>query len=213
MAHGPATARAGRQRSRGRNRPRHAPRTRADAGVVKWMVGGGHGRGAGCDGSHPSSEPAETRNAANVGGVVRCRREARWRGAIPAVSGARTCASSLVRCGSAAGAASRRIRDPQEPACRLRRCPRPLPPHRGTTSCCPAWRRCSALALLLHGPIAQWASYHAFADQRELWGIPHAADVLSNLPFAIAGLWASVDRLGPRHAAARGCPGASSRSP
>ncbi|QTN23934.1 alkaline phytoceramidase [Rhizobacter sp. AJA081-3] len=47
-----------------------------------------------------------------------------------------------------------------------------------------------ALALLLHGPIAQWASYHAFADQRQAWGIPHAADVLSNLPFAFAGLWA-----------------------
>ncbi len=46
------------------------------------------------------------------------------------------------------------------------------------------------LALLLNGPIAQWNGYHAFADQRELWGIPHAADVLSNLPFAFAGLWA-----------------------
>lgn len=46
-----------------------------------------------------------------------------------------------------------------------------------------------ALALLLYGPIAQWGGYHAFADQREAWGIPHAADVLSNLPFAFAGLW------------------------
>jgi hypothetical protein len=27
-----------------------------------------------------------------------------------------------------------------------------------------------------------------FADQRVLWGLPHALDVLSNLPFAIAGL-------------------------
>lgn len=32
-----------------------------------------------------------------------------------------------------------------------------------------------ALGLLLHGPIAQWASYHAFADQRGWLGIPHAA--------------------------------------
>lgn len=47
-----------------------------------------------------------------------------------------------------------------------------------------------ALALMLHGPIAQWAGYHAFADQRSAWRIPHAADVLSNLPFALAGLWA-----------------------
>lgn len=47
-----------------------------------------------------------------------------------------------------------------------------------------------AVALWSHGPTAQWASYHAFADQRPAWGIPHAADVLSNLPFALAGLWA-----------------------
>jgi hypothetical protein len=46
-----------------------------------------------------------------------------------------------------------------------------------------------ALALALHGPIAQWASYHAFADQRVAFGLPHAADVLSNLPFAIVGVW------------------------
>jgi hypothetical protein len=45
------------------------------------------------------------------------------------------------------------------------------------------------LALLWHGPVAQWASYHAFADQRALFGIPNAADVLSNLPFALLGLW------------------------
>lgn len=59
-----------------------------------------------------------------------------------------------------------------------------------------------ALALLLHGPIAQWNGYHAFADQREAWGIPHAADVLSNLPFAVAGLWALwVGRAAPRTSA------------
>lgn len=43
--------------------------------------------------------------------------------------------------------------------------------------------------LLLHGPIAQWASYHDFADQRAWLGIPNAADVLSNLPFALVGVW------------------------
>jgi len=48
------------------------------------------------------------------------------------------------------------------------------------------------LALWRHGPIAQWAGYHDFADQRPWLGIAHAADVLSNLGFAFvgaAGLW------------------------
>lgn len=45
-------------------------------------------------------------------------------------------------------------------------------------------------ALALHGPIVQWAGYHAFADERALAGVPHAWNVLSNLPFAVAGLWA-----------------------
>lgn len=51
----------------------------------------------------------------------------------------------------------------------------------------------TALTLLLlgaHGPITQWASYHQFADTRP-WGLlPHAANVLSNLPFAVVGVWA-----------------------
>jgi hypothetical protein len=50
----------------------------------------------------------------------------------------------------------------------------------------------TAAALLLHGPIAQPAHYHDFADTRALWGIPHAADVLSNLPFLLIGLWGLV---------------------
>ncbi|MBC7604604.1 MAG: hypothetical protein H7255_18345 [Ramlibacter sp.] len=60
------------------------------------------------------------------------------------------------------------------------------------------------MALALFGPpLAQPANYHAFADQRVLWGVPFAMDVLSNLPFAIAGfaggwmLWRA-----PRHAVA-----------
>jgi hypothetical protein len=36
-------------------------------------------------------------------------------------------------------------------------------------------------------PVAQHPHYHAFADQRTWLGIPHAADVLSNLPFALIG--------------------------
>jgi len=44
------------------------------------------------------------------------------------------------------------------------------------------------LALALFGPsLAQPAQFHAFADQRALWGLPFAMDVLSNLPFALAG--------------------------
>ncbi len=46
-----------------------------------------------------------------------------------------------------------------------------------------------ALALWLHGPIEQWASYHHFADVHALWGVPNAANVLSNLPFLLIGCW------------------------
>jgi hypothetical protein len=43
-------------------------------------------------------------------------------------------------------------------------------------------------ALALFGPhLAQPPHAHDFADARTLWGIPHALDVLSNLPFALAG--------------------------
>lgn len=44
-------------------------------------------------------------------------------------------------------------------------------------------------ALGLHGPIAQWAGYHAFADARSWLGLPNAENVLSNLPFALIGAW------------------------
>ncbi len=47
----------------------------------------------------------------------------------------------------------------------------------------------AALLLALFGPaVAQPAGHHHFADQRTLWGIPCALDVLSNLPFALLGL-------------------------
>jgi len=42
--------------------------------------------------------------------------------------------------------------------------------------------------LWLYGPITQPADYHAFADQRSWLGLPHAADVLSNLVFLLVGL-------------------------
>jgi hypothetical protein len=47
----------------------------------------------------------------------------------------------------------------------------------------------ACLLMLWHGPIAQLAHYHDFADQRILLGVPHALDVLSNLGFAMVGLW------------------------
>ena len=46
----------------------------------------------------------------------------------------------------------------------------------------------AAAALLAYGPIAQPAGYHDFADQRALLGLPHGADVFSNLGFALVGL-------------------------
>lgn len=47
-----------------------------------------------------------------------------------------------------------------------------------------------AVVLACFGPaVAQYADYHAFADQRMLWGMPFAMDVLSNAPFALLGAW------------------------
>ncbi len=47
-----------------------------------------------------------------------------------------------------------------------------------------------ALLVACAGPhVAQHAHYHAFADQRTLWGVPCALDVLSNLAFALLGGW------------------------
>ncbi|RSL17352.1 ceramidase [Edaphobacter aggregans] len=41
-------------------------------------------------------------------------------------------------------------------------------------------------------PIPQPQSYHMFADQRSFLGIPNFGDVVSNVPFAIVGLWGLV---------------------
>ncbi len=46
----------------------------------------------------------------------------------------------------------------------------------------------AALALGLHGAIPQPVDYHAFADARGWLGLPNAANVLSNVPFALIGL-------------------------
>lgn len=44
------------------------------------------------------------------------------------------------------------------------------------------------VALVAPG-IQQPAGYHSFVDRRAEWGIPNALNVLSNLPFAIGGVW------------------------
>jgi hypothetical protein len=46
------------------------------------------------------------------------------------------------------------------------------------------------LGLAVLGPYWQQPpGYHAFADQRTLWGVPRAMDVATNLLFAAMGLW------------------------
>ena len=49
-----------------------------------------------------------------------------------------------------------------------------------------------ALIAVLLPPIPQPQSYHQFADQRSFLGIPHFADVTSNFPFAIVGIWGLI---------------------
>ncbi len=51
-------------------------------------------------------------------------------------------------------------------------------------------------AAIVHGPIAQLPDYHNFADQSLLFGIPHFADVISNLGFVVVALW-GLARLAP----------------
>jgi hypothetical protein len=54
-------------------------------------------------------------------------------------------------------------------------------------------------AMLLHGPIAQLDHYHEFADGRALLGLPSAADVLSNVGFAVVAAWGFWALRGKRH--------------
>lgn len=44
------------------------------------------------------------------------------------------------------------------------------------------------VGVILHGPITQDPAYHAFSDQREMLGVPHFWNVVSNVPFALAGI-------------------------
>jgi len=49
-----------------------------------------------------------------------------------------------------------------------------------------------AVAFCLIPRFAQPLSYHLFADRRSFLGIPNFADVASNLPFALIGIWGLV---------------------
>jgi Ceramidase len=44
------------------------------------------------------------------------------------------------------------------------------------------------IAIFLLSPVAQPPSFHHFADDRSLWGIPNFGNVVSNLPFLIVAL-------------------------
>jgi hypothetical protein len=46
----------------------------------------------------------------------------------------------------------------------------------------------TCLAAALAPPLAQWASYHDFADQRRILGIPNFLDVVSNSALLIVGI-------------------------
>jgi len=53
------------------------------------------------------------------------------------------------------------------------------------------------IALVLP-PIPQPQSYHNFADHRTWLGIPNFGDVVSNIPFAVVGVWGLIVLFGPR---------------
>ena len=61
-----------------------------------------------------------------------------------------------------------------------------------------------AAAMLAHGPIAQPDNYHAFADGRECFHLPNAADVVSNLGFLLVGVWGLWAFRNPERRAALG---------
>lgn len=46
-----------------------------------------------------------------------------------------------------------------------------------------------ACVVAVYPPIPQAQSYHNFADQRMFLGTPNALNVLSNVPFLLAGIW------------------------
>lgn len=71
----------------------------------------------------------------------------------------------------------------------------------------------AAATLLFHGPIEQWAGYHAFADHHAWQGVPNAMNVLSNLPFAVVGIAGFVALLRLRRATTPGRAGGPGAGP
>ena len=59
----------------------------------------------------------------------------------------------------------------------------------------------SVIAVSAQPPIAQDPAYHVMADRRPLLGIPNALNVLSNIPFAVAGVLGLVSVFSPRSGA------------
>ena len=55
-----------------------------------------------------------------------------------------------------------------------------------------------AIALLSRPPIAQDQAYHVMADRRPMLGIPNALNVLSNIPFGVAGVLGLLAVFSPR---------------
>ena len=58
------------------------------------------------------------------------------------------------------------------------------------------------VGLILAPRVPLGPHYHDFADQRTMFGIPNAQDVLSNIPFVIVGVWGFVWLLGKSSRAA-----------
>lgn len=56
-----------------------------------------------------------------------------------------------------------------------------------------AWVALLLLAALFAPAVGEPPHAQAFADQRAWWGLPNALDVLSNVPFMIAGVLGLVD--------------------
>ncbi|MDR2709974.1 MAG: hypothetical protein LBB65_01325 [Burkholderiales bacterium] len=55
------------------------------------------------------------------------------------------------------------------------------------------------VAFYFYGSISQPLGYHHFADQRMIGGVPHGADVWSNIGFALVGLWGFIRLFPKRH--------------
>jgi hypothetical protein len=51
----------------------------------------------------------------------------------------------------------------------------------------------AVIGVMTHAPIPQPLDYHAFVDQRTIWGIPNFWNVASNVPFLVFGLMGAAD--------------------